>query len=487
MAQSSTGKFSTFWRRLVHTAARLERGINALEGRKKLVFLSLCFVVITGFFLFGAVNHLYEVNVNERRKGLLKNDQEDYMLFAKRLVATDYAYVGDGNRVQLYPLIQTVHYRPTVGMEAYFIDGKYLNIALAVVLLAGFFGIYLRFLPTLAALNLMLLTTFQLFVFRAAYFQAELLYYTLSFAAFVLMLVMLNRPSWVTAAALGVMAATAQLAKASFLPALGLFILVYITKQSLMVWNNRHSPAAWGRFVGAIGQGAAALALFFAVLYPSLDQMKRAFGSHFYNVNSTFYIWYQDKAEVEGANSTKAHGDSIGYPVLPEDQIPSWHSYLAETSPARFIDRMRWGGALAFQRHLIPGSYGYSPYIFAYLGLLLAMLGAPSIHQSLRERLKKHAAVVFFTAAFMLGYITLYVFYMRISGGQRFHLALLMPLLFSLALAVNSPLFQHLRVKIAGEDMTWAAAFHISLLPVLILHGLYNALYFAAFIFYAGD
>ena len=50
----------------------------------------------------------------------------------------------------------------------------------------------------------------------------------------------------------------------------------------------------------------------------------------FYNVNSTFYVWYDTWEEVE--NGTKLCGDRVGWPKMPEEEIPSFSKYIESHS-----------------------------------------------------------------------------------------------------------------------------------------------------------
>ncbi|MBI5928350.1 MAG: hypothetical protein HY862_03525 [Chloroflexi bacterium] len=467
----------------VEALVRLERTINSLQGTRKFFWMTSFLLVVLALHSYGAYQQLNERNIAERHTGYQKNDQEDYMLYAKALYFTDYQYVGDGNRMPLYPMLQSLHYSPTLSMEDYFRQGKYFNVGLSILLLIGLFLIFLHYLPTLAALNLMLVTTFQLYMFRAAYFQAELLYYSLSFGAFVLLLGLLQRPSWKIAILAGIVAALAHLTKASFLPGLFLFLAVLGLYVLSLMWHKRH----WQNYVVA---ATVVLAVFLMVLYPYISRVKATFGHYFYNVNTTFYIWYADKTEVEAPTSTKAHGDSVGWPDLPQDQLPSRQKYLRETSPREFWDRMVFGAKLSFRRHIMPGSYGYSPYIVGYplivLILSLSIYFDKSRRAEFRRLIGRYWPMVLYVVGYVAGYILLYIFYMRISGGQRFMLALFLPLMFSAAMAMNLPIFQSHQTAIAGVKVRWLTLANLSLFFILSLHAFYNVLYIVAD-FYAGD
>lgn len=475
-----------FWHNPIRSLLRFEQAIHSLHGIRKTAWMTTFLLVILTLHGYGAYQHLHERNIGERQTGYQKNDQEDYMLYAKSLYFSEYRYVGDGNRMPLYPALQSLHYSPTISMEDYFVQGKYFNVGLSSVLLIGLFAIFLHYFPTLAAMNLMLGTTFQLYMFRAAYFQAELLYYALSFIAFALMLRLLHEPAWKFAMLAGIMAGLAHLTKASVLPALFTFGVVMGLKMVLTARREFH----WRSLLkNALSLGLV-LGVFLLVLYPYISRVKATFGHYFYNVNTTFYIWYDNKAEVEAPTSTKTHGDSVGWPDLPDDQVPGLQKYLRETSPGEFWERMVFGAKLSFRRHIMPGSYGYAPYVVGYplivLGLAMAIYFDQARRRELLALMGRHRYLLLFVALYLVGYMLLYIFYMRISGGQRFMLALYLPLMFSATMAMNLPLFQALQLSIGGEKVSWVSAVNLTLLFSLILHALYNVGWVVDD-FYAGD
>jgi hypothetical protein len=117
--------------------------------------------------------------------------------------------------------------------------------------------------------------------------QPELLYYFLSFSAFVLMLRLLVVPSWKLGLAAGALLGLAHLTKASVLPALLLFAVIVFAKTVYELLQRRRGDAA----SNALALASALLA-FLVVVFPYIRESKQVYGQYFYNVNSTFYIWY---------------------------------------------------------------------------------------------------------------------------------------------------------------------------------------------------
>jgi hypothetical protein len=244
------------------------------------------------------------------------------------------------------------------------------------------------------------------------------------------------------------------------------------------------------RVISHLLSGGLVILVFLAVISPYLRANKDAFGHYFYNVNTTFYVWYDDKAEVEAPTSVKAHGDSVGWPDLPPDQIPGPAKYVRETSLREFADRMWFGAKLAASRHLVRGSYGYSPYLVAYPLFALLLVGAayrcPALRPDLRRLVSRNRFAILFSTTYLVGYLLLYTFYMRISGGQRFMQALIVPLLFVSTMSMTRPVFAGIVIPVGGSRLRAVTVFNLTLLPVLICHALYNVL-IVVDDFYAGD
>jgi hypothetical protein len=140
-------------------------------------------------------------------------------------------------------------------------------------------------------------------------------------------------------------------------------------------------------------------------------------------VNSTFYVWYDSWEEAVAG--TKAHGDRIGWPDLPAEEIPSMQRYLREHTLGQMIDRLATG-AVDVINH-VKRSYGYPKYLALYSGVLLVAL-------ALRRRralagLKASPFFVLFFVAYFLTYAALYFWYAPIAAGDRLILAQFIPLL----------------------------------------------------------
>jgi hypothetical protein len=265
---------------------------------KRVVLISGLVLTFIFLYCYGAIEHLKRVNTTMKA-----TDQSAYMEYAKSMYETNYAYAGDRNRMPVYPFLQSLLYSPGLSDQEYFVRGKYFNIILSLAILLCLFFIFQKYLPLLQAVNLILITAFTVFIFKASYFQCELLFYFLDFCGFLLMCKMVSNPSWKLGILTGIVMGIAHLTKASILPGLILFILFFIIKEIYTLYvgvkDKSHIPFEnKGNFISRLLIIALVILSFLGTVYPYISTSKRVFGSYFYNVNSTFYMWYHSWKEL---------------------------------------------------------------------------------------------------------------------------------------------------------------------------------------------
>ena len=280
------------------------------------------------------------------------------------------------------------------------------------------------------------IVAWSLFVFKAPYAQAELLYYSLFFVQVVFAVELLLRPTTSMAIALGVVAGLAHLTKASVLPGLILLLAFLLLRGSLArhgadkTSGREHSLR--GRWISAAGHPILVASFFLLTVFPYGVNSQNRFGQFFYNVNSTFYMWYNSWEEAK--EGTRAHGDRMGWPEMPADQIPTPAKYLRQHTLAQLASRVVAGarGTLADAA----GPYGYLKYV---LVLALAVIGVVLFDVGKAAALwRAHPAGLLFLAAFFVAYVMLYSWYRPIlGGGNRLVLALYLPFLFTSARAIR--------------------------------------------------
>ncbi len=286
----------------------------------KISLISMLVIILTGLYLYGTIQHLKKVNL-----GRALSNQNAYIDIAKEMHETKHLYLGDRNRMPLYPFLQSLFYSGEVD-EKFFIKGKYINVILSILILFSLFFIFKKYFNLFYTVNLLLITAFSVFMFKAAYFQCEILFYFLNFISFLLMWKMLVKPSVKWGIITGVVAGLAYLTKPSVLPGLMLFVLFSISQLSYKVFRifKKSGIYAWGEYKEKIFSQLLCIifviSAFIGTTFFYLQDTKRVFGRYFYNVNSTFYMWCDSWQEAK--NLTPVYGDRNEWPDMPAYLIP---------------------------------------------------------------------------------------------------------------------------------------------------------------------
>lgn len=351
-------------------------------------------------------------------------DQDAYRTYTKQLVETHYQQLGDRNRMPIYSYLMSLFYHPPMTDEALFAVAKQVNTVLALVVLGITFVVLRRYVPLADAVTALVVAAFTVFAYRAPFFQSEVLFYGLSFLLFVLLLEMFGQPRWSVTVAAGVMAGLAHLTKASVLPALVLAVGCLLL-QALWRWRQARWQITWPTATTFL-QPICFVLVFLAVVFPYIRTSKAHFGQYFYNVNSTFYIWYDSWEEVK--QGTRAHGDRVGWPDMPPEQLPSPAKYWREHSVGQILGR--FGEGLKLIWTMVNSSYGYGPFILFYLLACALLIWYNHRYFAVELRQEQIAFLVLFIASYLVSYLLLYAWYTRIAYGNRFVLALFLPLLF---------------------------------------------------------
>jgi hypothetical protein len=123
-------------------------------------------------------------------------DQGAYLAYAQQMSESNYAVIGDRNRMPIFPFLLSLIYRAGESEAQFLTRAQAFNVNLSIVLLLGIFFIFRRFFPPLYAVALLAATAFGVFLYRAPIAQTEVLFYSLSFCAFVLFWRTLVAPRW---------------------------------------------------------------------------------------------------------------------------------------------------------------------------------------------------------------------------------------------------------------------------------------------------
>src|SRR5215510_6002503 len=104
--------------------------------QRRLIQLALL-LTAGALFLWGADRQATLVNTN-----LQRNDQSAYLDYAKQLAQTDFQYVGDRNRMPLYPGLMALFYQEGMSDAEFFALGKRVGIAMGLVVLLVAFTVF---------------------------------------------------------------------------------------------------------------------------------------------------------------------------------------------------------------------------------------------------------------------------------------------------------------------------------------------------------
>lgn len=436
-------------------------------------------VLLIGLYCFGAIGHARRVNLDINRV-----DQGAYLSYTRSVYETNYNYTGRRNRMPMYAYFQSLFYDPTLTEHQSFTRGKYINIALTGVLLPAIFLILRRFLSLFAAVNVLLITAFTVFMFKAGYFQTELLFYVLTLGCFILMGGMLKHPRWWLGSITGIALGVTHLTKASVLPGLVLFVLCCVGRSLYWLYRHRqpHSPVApapYRQFWSQLLSVSLVVLCFLATIFPYINTSKQFYGHYFYNVNSTFYIWYNSWTEAE--MGVRLHGDGKGWPEIPSDQIPSLRKYLREHSTQDILERF-WDG-LDRILYVNIGAYGYFKFVVLYL--VTALAATLIFFKHSRTIIRDHFFLVAFAVLYFVSYLLLYAWYAAIASGERFVLAQFLPLMFSMALVLHALAKRQPKLTVGGRPWQWLPLWNGLVLGMMTVE-LYPIFFNRIFTMFAG-
>ena len=391
-------------------------------------------LVALGVFYYAAASeHARTVNTSKARgdqSGYLWDAQQVYWNWHGRMPQV---LVGERNRMPLYAGYLALFYSPEITDDEYFVVAKRWNIRLSLALLAALGVIFAKQLTPLVAVNLTGIVAFGYFVFKAGYAQSELLFYFFFFLTFLAFWRLLRRrerpvPLWLACAA-GVLAGLAHLTKAAMFPFVVLFAGVCTV--FALVGPARHRSAS---LVRAVAVPVVVGATFLAVLSPYLVNSKRTFGQYFYHV-TLFYVWYNDWAQA--SVGMYSHGDGVGWPDMPADQIPSAAKYWRTHTTGQIASRVAGG----FTDMLVRSyrTYAYFKYVAWYLAMLAVVILSNTA--AFTGVVRRNAALVAFLVLYGFSHLLLIAFYAPISGTgtTRFLIAHLTPFFYAASRYLSHP------------------------------------------------
>lgn len=367
------------------------------------------------------------INAERVNTDMDRTDQGAYINYAEWMVK-DPNFVGPRNRMPAFPYILSKFRDLEETDEAFFEKAKIISITITVIVVALLGVVFFLTFSLHTAINLTFLCAFFVFLFRAAYVQAEVLYFFLSFLAFFSLWKLFTRPSSLWALAGGVLLGLAHLTKASVLPGVLTFGVFYVADA---LWRAVRSRQ-WKPAVHRLAVATVVIVAFVATIYPYIKNSKEIYGHYFYNVNSTFYIWCDSWEEAK--DRTRAFGDRVGWPNVPAEQLPSASNYFRTHTPEQILKRITTG---AYDLNgIMIRSYGYYPMLWIYVGFLVALV---VWRWRLCWRVFSHRPMpILALVALFTGYYILGGWYTQIISGNRIILSLFLPFIFTLAAATTT-------------------------------------------------
>jgi hypothetical protein len=250
------------------------------------------------------------------------------------------------------------------------------------------------------------------------------------------MIKMLISPSILLGVLTGFVIALGYLTKASALPVILVFILFFISKELINTYLLIKKKGSREIVIKETSKRILSLLVvvicFIAVIFPYISESKRTYTKYFYNVNSTFYMWYDSWNEA--SVGTRAHGDRVGWPDLPPDQIPSFSKYIQEHTIYEMTERFQMGTERVIYVLFNP----YSLFNYILLGILMLSVFILLDIKYFILVLKKFLFPILFVFIYFLINLLLISWYIIIpTNGARFIYSLFIPFIFSIFLMIQ--------------------------------------------------
>jgi hypothetical protein len=396
---------------------------------------------------------------HEKATPIVLGDQDAYLSYAQHLYESNYNVTGDRNRMPVYPFLLSLIYRPGMTPDEFLVRAQRFTVNLSIVLLLALFFVFRGYFPPLHAIALLAATAFGIFIYRAGKAQAELLFYTVSFCAFVLLLRLFDKPRWWLALLAGAMIGLAHLTKASVLPGLLIWTLVFAAQ---VIWSFRSKP--WRR----LGTLALVLGSFLTVVFPYIQTSKRVYNSYFYNVNSTFVMWCD--SSTEGYDFLSTRGDKDHWQEVPPEERPSLQKYWREHSVVQMAQRICHGALDLLTKNM--KAIGHYKFVLA---LAIAALVLSARHRPLPTALlARNPFAAIFSVLYLAGFFLLFAWYGAITNDVRFLLSIFLPFVFAASIFVFL-LGRHRLVSLAGRAIPFERFFAGLFLGLATIDVVYNA------------
>ncbi|OGM21035.1 hypothetical protein A2955_00075 [Candidatus Woesebacteria bacterium RIFCSPLOWO2_01_FULL_37_19] len=441
---------------------------------KKLIIITAV-IFITAVYFYLAIQHSLLVNTRfTSDDGSDPGDQRVQIKIIKRMHEENFSYLGDRVRTPLYSALQAVFYQNKISDDQLFNQGKLINIILSLFLIFVIYFATSKYLTQFSNIVFILITGLALFLPKAAYLQPELLYYTLSFIAFIFFIKTIKNPGIRNALASGVFAAIAYLTKASMFLGFSIFV-VYLSFLAIVYLFKFSTPKPKdstknGKVVNNyVCSFVITLLVFITVLSPYLIQNKKLYGKYFFNYVSEVYMWYDSFNEA--TKDTKTNNPDKIILLQAKDELPSLTKYLQGHDLNQIISRTIYGAGFDF--FLLFSTYAALPSLIMlfylifmpYIFISSSSLNKKNLIKMLKENL---SVVVFLFVYFSLNAMAIF-FYEAIGGGPRFILSLYIPLIFVIFYIMDKLYLLESKNPTSKINFTLLSLLHMLTLVILLV------------------
>lgn len=304
---------------------KIESILNKLEEANSKIILFLIFI----FFAISAIFLIF--NLGDKPEF----DELAYISHVETIYESDtYWYLGDRNRMPLFNYLLTIFYSEDFSENFQYKIFQLTNL-LFVVIISIIYTVKIRS-HFKSKIYFYCCVIFTLFIPVISYIHdvvVESLFY-ITYGIFCLYAKnILEKPHRKNYFKFSFVSVVLYLLKATglnlFFISLILFGIINFYKKKISIKNT-------------IINSFLSIILFITLCSPYLIENYNKFNGHiFYNVNTTFYVWYDSWEEVE--SGTKFYGDRLGWPRMPESELPSFEKYLDEHSLKEIIKRFLQG------------------------------------------------------------------------------------------------------------------------------------------------
>lgn len=338
---------------------------------------------------------------------------------------------------------------------ALFERGKWLNVWITGVFLAGLALWVARRWTVLGTLNVVGLAMLGALLPRAVTFQPEPLYFIFFFLSWVMGLALCSRNPLGWYALFGLLCGLAGLAKSSIQPLMAMWFGVTALRFAFGLWipSDRWSPAR--HVIGVVMW----VSIFLVVMAPRLVHAQERWGRPFFAYPNV-WMWMDDFPT--GYAWMGEHPDAKSLDAVPKDQWPSFATYRANHSADQMMTRLHdglLGEDGSVRTFLAPKGSGKNagtrekpwkrllePRGVFLGGLAVVAVAAAALGWAGRRaaRLSDPATTspatpwpdalcrTLFVVGAVVGFTCLYAWYVPVGRGDRFMLSLWLPLVFSL-------------------------------------------------------